>query len=300
MNTNIDPDTPENYSQQPHNGTPQPQTHNGTAQTKKKILSTKTCDAWIDEAETQPPITPLFDAFWQRGELAFLFSKTGIGKTILAVQIADAISKGAKIQGFDGPQKPMKVGLFDFEMSDTQHLRRYIDESGNVYQFSDNFWRFAPRAPIPKDMKSEDLLLEEIEKKIIKHQLEAVVIDSLTYMPIFTGTRNELNLLMRLRLIKLRQNISMLVVGHSLRQDSSLPITEDDMPNSIYLLSLCDSAFAIGESAKEKNVRYLKQIKTSSDDFKYDDENVAVFRLVKRNRFIGFEHIGFDCEYEHL
>jgi archaellum biogenesis ATPase FlaH len=246
-----------------------------------------------------PPVTPLFDVFWSKGELAFLFGETGVGKSILAVQIADAISKGAKIQGFDGPQEPMKVGYFDFELSDTQHLRRYSDENGNVYQFSDNFWRFeiSPDLSIPKGMNSQDFLLSEIEKSIIKHRLEVVVIDSLTYLPIFiTEKTDPLDLMHRLYLIKSHQNISMLVVGHSMRQDSSQPITKCDTIGLIF----CDSAFAIGESAKEKNLRYLKQIKTSSDEFKYDDENVAVLRLVKRNSFLGFELIGFDDESEHL
>ena len=146
-------------------------------------------------------------------------------------------------------------------------------------------------------MKRQDYILEQIEKKIIEHRLEVVVIDSLTYLPIFiTEKTDPLDLMHRLYLIKSHQNISMLVVGHSMRQDSSQPITKCDTIGLIF----CDSAFAIGESAKEKNLRYLKQIKTSSDEFKYDDENVAVLRLVKRNSFLGFELIGFDDESEHL
>jgi archaellum biogenesis ATPase FlaH len=237
--------------------------------------------------------------FWGKGELTFLFGSAGIGKSILAVQILDAISKGAKVQRFDGPQEPMRVGLFDFELSALQHLRRYSDESGNVHDFSPNFFRFGPKAyaKIPKGMKRQDYILEQIEKKIIKHRLEVVVIDSLTYLPIFiTEKTDPLDLMHRLYLIKSHQNISMLVVGHSMRQDSSQPITKCDTIGLIF----CDSAFAIGESAKEKNLRYLKQIKTSSDEFKYDDENVAVLRLVKRNSFLGFELIGFDDESEHL
>jgi putative DNA primase/helicase len=50
--------------------------------------------SWMKEAKAKPPITPLFDAFWGKGELTFLFGSTGIGKSILAFQIADAISKG--------------------------------------------------------------------------------------------------------------------------------------------------------------------------------------------------------------
>ena len=72
------------------------------------------------------------------------------------------------------------------------------------------------------------------------------------------------------------------------------------MVGSMHLLNLCDSAFAIGESVKESNVRYVKQVKTRSAEFKYDSENVAVFRLVKYDRFIGFEHTRFDDEKEYL
>jgi archaellum biogenesis ATPase FlaH len=286
--------------------TPQPQAHHAPpvasqpqSQPQREAFLEGTVSSWLNEAKAQPPITPLFDAFWLKGELAFMFGSAGIGKSILAFQIADAIAKGAKIQNFDGPQTPMKVGYFDFELSARQLLRRYSDENGNVYQFSDNFWRFeiSPDLSIPKGMNSQDFLLSEIEKSIIKHRLEVVVIDSLTHLPIFiTEKTNARSIMRRLHLIKSRQNISMLVVGHSMRQDLSQPITEYDLVCSIF----CDSAFAIGESAKEKNVRYLKQIKTDSARLRYDIGYAAVFRLVKRNRFIGFEHIDFDCEYEHL
>ena len=259
-------------------------------------LITRTASERLNSAKSKPPVTPLFDAFWLKGELAFLFGSANVGKSILAVQIADAIAKGAKIQGFDGPQEPMKVGYFDFELSESQFLKRYSDEKGNVYQFSDNLLisEIDPEISIPK---GQDYILALIEQTIIEHRLEVVVIDSLTYLPIFiTEKTDPLDLMHRLYLIKSHQNISMLVVGHSMRQDSSQPITKCDTIGLIF----CDSAFAIGESAKEKNLRYLKQIKTSSDEFKYDDENVAVLRLVKRNSFLGFELIGFDDESEHL
>jgi hypothetical protein len=77
---------------------------NGTAQTQtqREAFLEGTFSSWLHKAKAKPPVTPLFDAFWLKGELAFLFGSTGVGKSILAVQIADAIAKGAKIQGFDG------------------------------------------------------------------------------------------------------------------------------------------------------------------------------------------------------
>jgi RecA-family ATPase len=259
--------------------------------------------SWMKEAKAKPPITPLFDAFWGKGELTFLFGSTGIGKSILAFQIADAISKGAKVQGFDGVQTPMKVGYFDFELSDIQLLKRYSDERGNVHQFSDIFWRFEmnPNLSIPKGMNSEDFILSEIEKKIIKHRFEVVIIDNLTaLLSNITETKDARDFMRKLLLIKSRRKISMLVIGHTPKRDISRPLTRNDMQGSMQLLNLCDSAFAIGESVKECNVRYVKQIKARSAEFKYDSENVAIFKVVKNGCYLCFEHIGFDSEREHL
>jgi uncharacterized coiled-coil protein SlyX len=226
-----------------------------------------------------------------------------VGKTILAVQIADAISKGAKVQGFDGTQTPMKVCLFDFELSARQFLKRYIDGSGNIHDFAPNFLRteIDANAEIPKGISFQDYTLAQIEQTIIEHRIEVAVIDNLTsLLKKITETEDALELMHRLRLLKMRHNISMLVIGHTKKRDLGKQLTEDDMAGSKQLLNLCDSAFAIGKSTKESNVRYVKQIKARSAEFKYDSENVAIFKVVKNGCYLCFEHAGFDSEKEHL
>ena len=300
MNTNINPDTPEKYSPEPHNGT-QPQAHHASPvvsplQPQREAFLVRTVSSLLHEvkAKAQSPITPLFDVFWLKGELAFLFGSVDVGKSILAVQIADAISRGAKIACFDGPQKPMKVGYFDFELSDSQFLKRYSDKSGNVYEFSPNFLRaeIDAKAEIPKGI---DYILERIENTIIHNRIEVAVIDNLTALVSnINKTKYIMGFMRKLLLLKSRQNISMLVTCPYLIRDLCLLITICDNDSRF-----CDSAFSIENSAKGRHLRYLKQIKTRSAELKYD-KNVAVFYLVKRNRFIGFEHIGFDDEREHL
>jgi len=279
---------------------PQTETHNGT---QMEAFLEGTFSLWLHGAKAQPPITPLFDSFWLKGELAFMFGSAGIGKSILAVQIADALAKGAKIQNFDGPQEPMRVGLFDFELSARQLLKRYSDENGNVYQFSDNFWRFElnPDLSIPKGMSSQDFLLSEIEKRIIKHRLEVVVIDNLTALNSnVTESKDASELMQKLQSLKKRHKISMLVIGHTPKRDINRPLTKNDMQGSMNLINFCDSAFCIGESLKESNVRYIKQIKVRDAEFRFDCENVATFRIVKNGCYLCFEHTGFDSEKEHL
>jgi RecA-family ATPase len=296
------------------NSTPAPQPQNGTAQThhtddvsqiqtETEYFSDETFYECLRKAKTKPPITPLFDVFWFEGELAFLFGSTNVGKSILAVQIADTISRGAKIACFDGPRKPMKVGYFDFELSDIQLLKRYSDERGNVRRFSDNLWRFEMKTElsIPKGISFQDYILAQIEQTIIKHKIEVVVIDNLTALQSnITETKDALELMKRLRLLKLRQNISMLVIGHTPKRELNRPMTRNDMAGSMHLINLCDSAFAIGESVKESNVRYLKQIKTRNAEFIYDSGNVATFRIVKNGCYLCFVHIAFHDEKEHL
>jgi RecA-family ATPase len=284
--------------------TPQAQAQ---TKTKLKLLKKRTFSERLHEAKSKPPITPLFDAFWLKGELAFLFGSAGIGKSILAVQIADAIAKGAKIQNFDGPQTPMKVGYFDFELSDTQHLRRYSDEKGNVYQFSDNFWSYEidyeidPCTPLQNGMNYQDLILQEIEQAIIEDGIEVVVIDNLSILNNnVTESKDASELMQKLQSLKNRHKISMLVIGHTTKRDLSRPLTRNDMSGSMNLINFCDSAFCIGESLKESNVRYLKQIKVRNAEFRYDSGNVATFRIVKNGCYLCFEFIGFDDEKEHL
>jgi archaellum biogenesis ATPase FlaH len=284
---------------QQHNGTSQPHHAHPVATAPQKLpgLITRTASERLNSGKTKPPVTPLFDAFWLEGELAFLFGSTNVGKSILAVQIADAISRGAKIAYFDEPKKPMRVCYFDFELTESQFFHRYSDENGNVRLFSDNFLtsEIDPNTTPPSDINFQDLILEEIERTIIERQIEVVVIDNLTaLLSNIAETKNALELMHKLLLLKSRQNISMLVTCPYLIRDLCLLITICDNDSRF-----CDSAFAIENSAKGRHLRYLKQIKTRSAELKYD-KNVAVFYLVKRNRFIGFEHIGFDDEREHL
>lgn len=52
-------------------------------------------------------------------------TNTNLGKSILAVQIADSISEGESIRGFKLEAEKQKVLSFDFEMSDKQFEKRY-------------------------------------------------------------------------------------------------------------------------------------------------------------------------------
>jgi DNA-directed RNA polymerase specialized sigma subunit len=80
----------------------------------------------------------------------------------------------------------------------------------------------------------------------------------------------------------------------------SKPISRNDLQGSKMLINFCDSSFAIGESSKDKSLRYLKQIKVRNSEFKYDSENVALCEISKPTNFLHFEFSDFAQEKEHL
>jgi hypothetical protein len=65
-------------------------------------------------------------------------------------------------------------------------------------------------------------------------------------------------------------------------------------------MNFFDSAFAIGRSAKDENLRYLKQIKCRYGSFEYDGDNVIVCSIEKDGTFLKFVNQGFATEREHL
>ena len=65
------------------------------------------------------PSKSLLGELWQEGELAILFGPTNVGKSILAVEIADAIASGGSV--LSGKLKsevgPTNVLYIDLEMN---------------------------------------------------------------------------------------------------------------------------------------------------------------------------------------
>jgi len=66
----------------------------GTGAMGTNLFVVKSGNQWLDEAKKRPSPKMLFGEFWFEGELCILFADTNVGKSILAVQVGDAISKG--------------------------------------------------------------------------------------------------------------------------------------------------------------------------------------------------------------
>ena len=273
------------------------------AKESKGLFTVKTANRWIEQAKTRPIPQMLFNEFWFEGELCILFADTNLGKSILAVQIGNSISKGEQIRGFklETPKQP--ILYFDFELGDKQFENRYSIKFEQHYNFDNNFIRVEinPDATIPEAQTFEDYLNHSLERSITETGAKVLIIDNLTYLKNETEkAKDALPLMKHLKALKNKYGLSILALAHTPKRDLSKPITRNDLQGSKMLINFCDSSFSIGESHSDKNLRYLKQIKQRNTEQIYDAENVCVCQIDKPFNFLLFEFVNFGKEWEHL
>jgi hypothetical protein len=274
----------------------------------QNLFKIQTANQWIDEAKLRPAPKMLFGEFWYEGEVCVNFSDTNVGKSILGVQIADNIARGEAYGLLCCETKAQKVIYFDFELSDKQFEGRYSEKANgyftNHYQFSENFYRaeINPDNFLPDAFETfENYLNFSIRHAVATTGAKVLVIDNLTYLRNETErAKDALPLMKELKALKNKFDLSILALAHTPKRDASKPITRNDLQGSKMLINFCDSSFAIGESSKDKSLRYLKQIKVRNSEFKYDSENVALCEISKPTNFLHFEFSDFAQEKEHL
>lgn len=273
------------------------------AKESKGLFTVKTASRWIEQAKTRPIPKMLFGEFWFEGELCILFADTNLGKSILAVQIGNSISRGEQIRGFKLETSKQPILYFDFELSDKQFENRYSIKFEQHYSFDNNFIRVEinPDAVIPEAQTFEDYLNHSLERSITETGAKILIIDNLTYLKNETEkAKDALPLMKHLKALKNKYGLSILALAHTPKRDLSKPITRNDLQGSKMLINFCDSSFSIGESHSDKNLRYLKQIKQRNTEQIYDAENVCICQIDKPFNFLQFEFVNFGTERVHL
>lgn len=276
----------------------------------KSLFKIQTANEWMRDSSLRPAPKMLFGEFWFEGEICILFADTNVGKSILAVQIADAISRGTRIDGVPLEAPAQTVVYFDFELSDKQFEARYSEKAFNADSYSNHF-RFDDRmiraeidaeADIDHGFRDfEEYLHISLKEAIVSSGARVLIIDNLTYLKNETErAKDALPLMKYLKALAKRFGLSILALAHTPKRDHSKPITRNDLQGSKMLINFCDSSFAIGESSKENGLRYLKQIKVRNAEMKYDSENVYLCQIAKPGNFLHFEFAGFGSERKHL
>ena len=256
---------------------------------KYGILAAKSGNSWVEECITMAAPMLFYFGLIVQYEITALFGPTGSGKTIFAMQIAEEIARFFKIL------------YIDLELSAKQFQMRFTDpETGVIHVFPDNFLR----AEIDPDLITrEDLeveILDSIEAAAQKGIL-FFVLDNITFAcndsekGATAGT-----FMMRLIRLKKKYNLTLICIAHTPKIKGYEPLGPGHMAGSAKLMNFFDEGIAIGKSARDANLRYVKQVKTRSIATTYDDENVIVYEVTKDSGILRYDFKGHSKEDEHL
>jgi len=271
----------------------------------RALFYVKPADAWLKEEYSKPDARKLLGSLWYEQELCILFADTNLGKSVLAVQIGDCLSKQSGIEPFGSEvDEPLKVLYIDFELSPAQFKARYTDSTWGPHRFGENFIRaeFNPRGDDPELYdRYEDYVRDRIETIIEASKSRVLIIDNITYMGSPTAYGGSaLQLMKTLKALKIKHKLSVLVLAHTPKRNPYKPITVNDLQGSKMLINFADSAFALGQSQQQPELRYLKQIKQRNTRPQYDAQHICLLRMHKQQSFLGFQFEGFDDEQHHL
>lgn len=246
----------------------------------------------------------LFGKFWFEGELCILFADSNVGKSILAVQIGNCINSGTAMGPFVSESAAQPILYCDFELTDKQFESRYSDNYQNHYTFRNDFYRaeLNPDSEVPEGFETfDEFLIASLERTIVQTGVKVIIVDNLTYLRNETEqAKNALSLMKRLKALKNRYGLSMLTLAHTPKRDLSQQITGNDLQGSKMLMNFCDSAFTIGQSSADKQLRYLKQIKQRNTEQVYGYSNICLCRVEKPANFLQFEFTSYGNEVDHL
>ena len=254
------------------------------------VFRIKTANATLKEAAGTSDPTPVWLELWYEGEISCLFSDSNLGKSLYAVMIGADIAK-----------RGIRVLYFDFELSGKQFQLRYTDKQTNVLaRFPDNFFRVEINREA-LDVDFEDKLMQDIEAAALETGAKVVIIDNITWLCKDNEKGADAVTLMRQFMrLKFKYGWSLLIIAHTPKRPLTNPITQNDLGGSKKLFNFFDSAFAVGQSAKDPALRYVKQIKCRYGSFKYDRDNVIVYAIEQINSFTQFVFQGYATEREHL
>lgn len=267
---------------------------------------------WIDGAKRKPIPMKLLGDLWSENEIAVMFGDSGKGKSLFALQIAESIAAGRRIEPFTRRAMIQKVLYIDVSGTDKQFEMRYSrDHTGGRarylhghYSFTRNLIRVeydGGAAAIPKGETSADVFCRHLRQMVAESGARVVVIDSLTSLGrSFYGMREMIENITGLRRLRKDLGLSILLLMQTPKTNNLTPLRlAPAMSRS--LASRVDSIFGIGESRVDTEHLYVKQLRAGSGKVMLDSSHLPVFEIKKRNdNFLEFLFWEYAPEDELL
>ena len=277
------------------NNEPQEEIDNDSQELAQSLgVNIKSFNRCVEDASKLKDPENLYCGLMYEGELTALYADTNLGKSIFAVQMGEAIA-----------EKGFKTLYVDIEMSEKGIEMRSRREDGSLHRFPRNFYRMT--IDFSQILRQEALdddgfgIIDRIETMVKKENFKVVILDNLTAL-CSAMEKGETAVKLTNRLIQMRNDcqISILFLCHTPKLDRTQPLTRDSMGGSKRIISLVDSAFAIGQSISDPLTRYVKQTKVRVNEFTYHENNVMVCRIERCDGVLRFFSSGCAREADLL
>jgi hypothetical protein len=258
------------------------------------LFEIRTAGECLKEVPAEDP-KMLFGDLWFEGEIAVMYGESSVGKSILAVQIGDAITRGASIGPFDNTAGAQDVVYLDLARSGEKFALRYTsepDEKGirTAYEFSDNLLR-------PNLKHNVHLPVAKIAGLVKQTGAKVLIIDNLAFMQRYSVPRETTVVMRELRKIRDRFGLSILLLMNGPRAVRYRGIIAADIPCSTVVTSFADNVFALGRSGSRSTERYIKHLKSGFEDLSYGEAHVPTFEIkVVNGNFPSFIHTNYKSE----
>jgi predicted transcriptional regulator len=251
------------------------------------------------------------DRFWLEGELAVMFAAAGKGKSVLGVQLAEAIARGKDIEPFRMKLPAQKVLYLDLELSEKQFEMRFAADVGEPirkgqkihYEFSPDFLRAEAVSyddyPKGRFKTYAEYFFDMLKAAVNVTGAKVVIVDDLAYLRRGRNRNLEAARLMRnLRELRDDKGLSILLIARTpSRATLRGTVTLADLEGSAEIAGFADNIFAIGGGCADPSLRYLKHKKLRSCEADFDETNVPMFRIEKQDgNFLSFRHTDFAHE----
>lgn len=254
-------------------------------QDKPSFVNVSPFNDYLEEGRKMDPPKELCPHILVEHETTILFSGPGVGKTTLATQIGIELARQGK-----------RVLDVNFELSNQQLALRYPNKvfPNALYHASIDYAKM-------HDVTDQNLILSEIERLAVEQDIELIIIDNFTNLCINSKEAAEAgNIMLKLVAMRMTHNWTMLILAHVPKRKQGDPLTIDDLAGSKLLSNFADNVIGFNKSRKDKNMRYLIQLKYRSFPIELDFKNVQELTLTSSDGWLHFEYGGYDEERAHL
>ncbi len=233
-------------------------------------LFTETPEFWIKvERLEQYERRQLLGGLWAEGEIAVLAGRSGIGKSIFAVQLANALAGGEPFGPYPAAE-PRRVLYVDLDTGPELFARRYsrsVEGRPVGYEFAEGFMRsvYEWESGLPPGYEAmEHLIYDSICETLADTECRTLIIDSLPQIAA-RGTMSSVNdFVMRLKELRDLSKVSILIVAETTSAGRMPDAVSHDVAGPAVLRSVADSIFTLSPRRRSPHVRYLKHVKSSA------------------------------------